>query len=389
MKLKTIIGTALLAGTCALPASAQIGEQRHNFSVGINGGINLNSVSFSPRVRQNNLMGINGGVTARYISEKYFSMICGAQIELNFSQHGWDEFYEDYPELQYTRKMNYLEIPFLAHLAFGKDRGLQFFVHAGPQIGFFLGDSYTISGDWDNYPGLTVEQHDKAVDNRFDYGITGGAGVELRTKAGNFLDFIWGNITLGQKASLYWAIGAGRFLQTAGLFLLGLYIGRKELFVTSETHLRFWVKVLIIAAICFAPLYSLKEQIMASDNALIKQTVGTAFDMWQKFAFTFILVSSFVLLYQKECFRKAVSALRFYGKMSLTNYIAQSIMGAIIYFPFGLYLAPYCGYTISLLIGFALFLLQVSFCKWWLASHKQGPLESIWHKWTWMFSNNK
>ena len=96
MKLKTIIGTALLAGTCALPANAQIGEQRHNFSVGINGGINLNSVSFSPRVRQNNLMGINGGVTARYISEKYFSMICGAQIELNFSQHGWDEFYEDY-----------------------------------------------------------------------------------------------------------------------------------------------------------------------------------------------------------------------------------------------------------------------------------------------------
>ena len=191
------------------------------------------------------------------------------------------------------------------------------------------------------------------------------------TKAGNFLDFIWGNITLGQKASLYWAIGAGRFLQTAGLFLLGLYIGRKELFVTSETHLRFWIKVLIIAAICFAPLYSLKEQIMASDNALIKQTVGTAFDMWQKFAFTFVLVSSFVILYQKECFRKAVSALRFYGKMSLTNYIAQSIMGAIIYFPFGLYLAPYCGYTISLLIGFALFLLQVSFCKCgWQATNK-------------------
>ena len=52
-------------------------------------------------------MGINGGVTARYISEKYFSMICGAQIELNFSQHGWDEYYEDYPTLSYTRTMNY------------------------------------------------------------------------------------------------------------------------------------------------------------------------------------------------------------------------------------------------------------------------------------------
>ena len=206
------------------------------------------------------------------------------------------------------------------------------------------------------------------------------------TKAGNFWNFIAGNVTLGQKASLFWAIGAGRFLQTAGLFLMGLYIGRKELFVTTDSHLRFWIKTLIVAAICFAPLYSLKELIMQSESDIVKQTVGTAFDMWQKFAFTFVLVASFVILYQKEKFRKAVTNLRFYGKMSLTNYISQSIMGAIIYFPFGFYLAPYCGYTVSLIIGSVLFLLQVRFCKWWLSKHKQGPLESVWHKWTWLLA---
>ena len=117
MNLRTIIIFALLMCACILPLHAQVGEQRHNFAVGVNGGINLNSVSFSPSIKQKNLMGINGGVTARYISEKYFSMICGAQIELNFSQHGWDEYYEDYPTLSYTRTMNYVEIPFLAHLA--------------------------------------------------------------------------------------------------------------------------------------------------------------------------------------------------------------------------------------------------------------------------------
>ena len=206
------------------------------------------------------------------------------------------------------------------------------------------------------------------------------------TKAGNFWNFIAGNVTLGQKASLFWAIGAGRFLQTAGLFLMGLYIGRKELFVTTDSHLRFWIKTLIVAAICFAPLYSLKELIMQSESDIVKQTVGTAFDIWQKFAFTFVLVASFVILYQKEKFRKAVTNLRFYGKMSLTNYISQSIMGAIIYFPFGFYLAPYCGYTVSLIIGIVLFLLQVRFCKWWLSKHKQGPLESVWHKWTWLLA---
>ena len=204
------------------------------------------------------------------------------------------------------------------------------------------------------------------------------------TKNGTFWEFLIGNVTLGQKASLFWAIGAGRFLQTAGLFLFGLYIGRKELFVTSESHLKFWTKALIIAAISFAPLYSLKEQIMQSDSSLIQQTVGTAFDMWQKFAFTIVLIASFILLYQKAKFQKTVSNLRFYGKMSLTNYITQSIMGAIIYFPFGFYLAPYCGYTLSLIIGIILFLLQVQFCKWWLSKHKQGPLETIWHKWTWL-----
>lgn len=187
MNLKHILlGAALLAAS-TLSLQAQVGEQRNNFAVGINGGINMNTVSFSPSVRQQNLMGINGGITARYICEKYFKMICGAQLEVNFSQRGWDEYYEDFPELQYTRKMNYIEIPFLAHLAFGKDRGLQFFIHAGPQIGFFIGDSYTQSGNWSDYSGITVEQHTKPVENKFDYGITGGAGLELRTKAGNFL----------------------------------------------------------------------------------------------------------------------------------------------------------------------------------------------------------
>ena len=206
------------------------------------------------------------------------------------------------------------------------------------------------------------------------------------TKAGNFWDFVLGNITLGQKASFLWAVNAGRCFQTAGLFLLGSYIGRKQLFVTSEKNSAFWVKILIISAISFAPLYSLKEQIMQNDT-IVQQTVGTAFDMWQKLAFTLVLVASFVLLYQRKKFSNAVANLRFYGKMSLTNYITQSIIGAIIYFPFGLYLAPYCGFTISLLIGFVVFLLQVRFCKWWLTKHKQGPLESIWHKWTWMGKN--
>lgn len=187
MKLKTLLPATLLLSALAAPLHAQMGEQRYNFTVGINGGVNLNSVSFSPSIQQKNLMGPTGGITLRYVSERFFRMICGVQLEVNYSQHGWDEYYQDYPELQYTRKMNYVELPFLAHLAFGKEGyGMQFFINAGPQIGFFLNESHTQSGPWEDFSGITVEQHDMPVENKFDYGITAGVGVELRTKVGHF-----------------------------------------------------------------------------------------------------------------------------------------------------------------------------------------------------------
>lgn len=206
--------------------------------------------------------------------------------------------------------------------------------------------------------------------------------VAAYTKAGNWGEFLLGNITLGQKASLLWAVGAGRFLQTAGLFLIGLLLGRKQLFVPSGASTGFWTKALIVAAVAFAPLYQLSKEL--AGDTLAGGTVGVVFDMWQKFAFTIVLVSSFVLLYRNAGFRKLTNNLRFYGRMSLTNYIGQSLLGAFIYFPIGLYLAPYCGYTLSLLIGVVIIIVQVVFSKWWLTTHKQGPLESVWHRLTWI-----
>jgi hypothetical protein len=171
---------------------AQVGELRHNLAIGINGGANYNSVSFERhRVTQQGLLGPNYGLTLRYISEKYFSMICGLQVEVNYSQRGWDKKFEledgsKDPSLGYTHKMNYLEVPFLAHLAFGRDYGFQVFMNLGPQIGYLLNDSYTSLGLTESQ--LEAEEYSMPIDNKFDYGIVGGLGVEVHTrKAGSFL----------------------------------------------------------------------------------------------------------------------------------------------------------------------------------------------------------
>ena len=118
-------------------------------------------------------------------------MICGLQVECNFSQRGWKEKIEDGTGNTYQRTLNYVEIPFLAHLAFGADhRGGRFFVNAGPQFAFFLNDKEERGGGvWNpNYrPNNVVYQYGKAVENKLDYGITGGLGVELLTGIGHFL----------------------------------------------------------------------------------------------------------------------------------------------------------------------------------------------------------
>lgn len=209
------------------------------------------------------------------------------------------------------------------------------------------------------------------------------------TLNGSIGSFFIKNITLGQKASLFWAIEAGRYSQTAGLFLLGLLMGRRQFFITSEKNIRFWTKTLIFSSLTFGVLYPIKVELLDNmEDSIIKQTAGIAFDMWQKFAFTMVIVASFLLLYQKGSFKKLITNFRFYGKMSLSNYVSQSILGALIYFPMGLYLAPYCGYTVSLLIGLGLVYIQVLFCRWWLKTHKYGPLEFIWHKLTWINEKN-
>lgn len=172
-----------------IPAAAQLGEERRNFSVGINAGVTLNNVTFMPKIKQNSLMGYTGGFTARYISEKYFAMICGLQMELNFTQHGWDENIEDTTNDTYSRVMNYVEIPFLAHLAFGRERGVRFFLNLGPQIGILLSEKENYSDPFSGDRATTgvYQQYGMMADRKIDYGITGGGGLELRTKIGHFL----------------------------------------------------------------------------------------------------------------------------------------------------------------------------------------------------------
>lgn len=187
-------------------AKAQVGEYRTDFAVGVNGGYMLSNVTFTPDVPQSKLGGMTVGVTFRYNCEKYFSSICSIVAEVNIAQTGWKEkiegmenqplYYADDPgnALHYERKMTYLQIPVFARLGWGRERkGLQGFFQVGPQIGFFLSEKTTTNlvqgyAPTEARSSNIVAQETMPVENKFDYGIAGGAGIEFSMpKVGHFL----------------------------------------------------------------------------------------------------------------------------------------------------------------------------------------------------------
>ena len=110
-------------------ATAQVGEYRSDLAIGINGGINLSSVTFTPTIKTAYLIGECGGITIRYTCEKYFTAICAVQMEINWAQRGWKEVIEDGSNNTYQRVTNYLEIPFMFNMGWGREqRGVRFFI---------------------------------------------------------------------------------------------------------------------------------------------------------------------------------------------------------------------------------------------------------------------
>lgn len=204
VRLKTTLFAFILL---AMPfrAVAQVGEYRNEFSVGGGVGVALNSVGFTPRVPQGMHIGPTVGVTARYVCEKYYSMICSIVAEVNFTSLGWKENILDaYDQKvinpvtgnaeEYSRTITYLQVPIFAHLAWGKEHsGCNFFFRAGPQLGVMLGEStsanFNISeANMQDRANSTVRQYTMDVERKFDYGIAGGLGMEYSVpRLGHFL----------------------------------------------------------------------------------------------------------------------------------------------------------------------------------------------------------
>lgn len=156
--------------------------------LGARGGVTLSTVMFNPSITSKLGMGYTGGVTFRYTEENHFGLIA----EVNLVQRGWAEKFENLP-YSYQRILNYVEVPVMSHIYFGS-RG-KFFINAGPEIAYYLGDEIKSNFDYHDTSGLEgfhdknrrTEQLTMNVSQKLDFGIVAGLGGEFSLNRRNSL----------------------------------------------------------------------------------------------------------------------------------------------------------------------------------------------------------
>ena len=209
--------------------------------------------------------------------------------------------------------------------------------------------------------------------------------VNVAQKEGSFFEMCKTAIWTGNIANMGWMLLHGRVTQTAGLFMIGMLIGRGRIFPYSEKNIKLWIKVFIIAVIAFFPIYGLIATLpeFVSRDALLVPSILILKSL-SNLAFTGILFAGVILVYYLTKFKSVLHQLAPYGRMSLTNYLSQSLIGSFLFYNWGLGLYKYTGITVCFLMGIGIFLIQFFFCHWWLRSHRHGPLEWLWKKSTWI-----
>lgn len=167
---------------------AQPRLRRPEIYLGAHAGVMASTMLFNPSVQgtelKNVLLGPNGGLVFRYAGHK----VCAIQVELNYMQRGWKERLD---KVDYTRQLDYIEIPLLMHLYFGGEHVRGFF-NLGPQIGYCFRDIATGTKN----PQYTHQY--VAIQRPFDWGAAAGFGLYYRhRKAGLFQLEARANYSLG------------------------------------------------------------------------------------------------------------------------------------------------------------------------------------------------
>ena len=208
------------------------------------------------------------------------------------------------------------------------------------------------------------------------------AYVEL-LRTGTVFEIARENFIHGFTSKLDFQLGVfGRGYLALAYFLVGMWLVRSGIIhklgenralikKTLKWSLSMCVLFFIFTAISFTAIPDLME--FETWPSVFAFTLVDLFNT----AFTAALMSGFLLLY----FRNPngwPGSLAPYGRMALSNYLLQSLIGTLLLYGWGFGLVGLLHDWQTFLLGVVIVFSQVRLSKWWLSRYHYGPLEWLW-----------
>lgn len=174
---------------------------------------------------------------------------------------------------------------------------------------------------------------------------------------------------------MYEFIDGNRYFKVMGLFMIGFVIGRNKIYADLKAHKTLLGKVALWGSIIghFSILYA----ISGINGHPLGNTVHTVLYTASVYPLGFAYASLLGLF----CIRhKDWAAWRWFaapGRMALTNYVSQSIIGMYLFYGIGLGMGAGVGLGETEMIALVIFIFQILFSRAWLSQFRFGPLEWI------------
>lgn len=196
----------------------------------------------------------------------------------------------------------------------------------------------------------------------------------------NLLDFFKYNIgnTLIRIGDI---LNEGRIFKVMGIFLIGLWAGRKILKEDLLNNLKFLKKIALWGFSIGLPISTFRTYIDffggREDYWGFLNTVSYALGT---VPLAMGLAALLALLYKKR--PNLLNIFAPVGKTALSNYLFQTFIAITIFYGIGFGLAGKFGFTVIMAIAVCIFTFQILMSKWWLKHFKYGPIEWIWRQLT-------
>jgi uncharacterized protein len=205
----------------------------------------------------------------------------------------------------------------------------------------------------------------------------------LATQAtGTWLEALANNAGPGMSAKWSFYLETGRVVEIAGLFLVGMLLHRHALFADAAARRGLWFAVAVASGALWLAVSELEPLILPAapetgGAPMQRQSIEWLTGQWRALTAMAFQVALFVLAWHSPLGR-LLAGLVPAGRMTLTLYVGQSLVAALLLYGYGFGLYDDLSSAAMVLGGIVAFALQIALAAWWFRAFRYGPLEWLW-----------